>query len=303
MSRTKRIFLASLREPTAQARRSYALEACGDDRELRERVLALLAAHEASPPACLPEEGTGTTFDADRLLEELGAASPEAPPGAARGEAGEQRPDSSHPLHDLGCLHEFRGDYRAAVDAYRAAIEADPEHTPAYLGLGSCLAALDDFPGAVAAFAEAANQPGWEARGRGALAWTLADWPDARQRDPARAEELARRAIALSPEEPWLCHALGLACFRGGRFAEALAAFRDSDALGGDAYRGPWFVEAMVRWRLHDREGARRIYRKAVAWMDARPPEFRRPRYDRELDRLRAEAEAVLGIGKEHEDD
>jgi len=294
MSRTKRIFLACLREPTAEARRSCALEACGDDRELRERVLALLAAHEASPPVPPPEAGTGTTFDAYRLLEEF---------GAARREAGGQQPDSPHPLHDLGCLHEFRGDYRAAVDAYRAAIEAEPEHAPAYLGLGSCLAALDDFRGAVAAFAKAAKRPGWEARGRGALAWTLADWPDARLRDPARAEELARRAIALSPEEAWLRHALALACFRGGRFAEALEAFRASDALGGAGYGGPWFVEAMVRWRLHDREGARRIYGKAVAWMDARAAEFHRPRYDRELDRLRAEAEAVLGIGKEHEDD
>ncbi|MHC4940056.1 MAG: protein kinase domain-containing protein [Planctomycetota bacterium] len=72
MSRAKSVFLAALRQPSADARRQHAEQACGDDQELRDRVLALLIAHEQSPPESPPNDLTGTSIGPYRLLQEIG---------------------------------------------------------------------------------------------------------------------------------------------------------------------------------------------------------------------------------------
>jgi tetratricopeptide (TPR) repeat protein len=71
MSRAKTIFVESLRQPPGE-RRAFAVDACGGDGALEERVLALLAAHDEAPPPPDPIEGPGTSIGAYRLLEEIG---------------------------------------------------------------------------------------------------------------------------------------------------------------------------------------------------------------------------------------
>jgi len=79
------VFNAARRLPTPESREAYVAEACGDDRELRARVEALLVAHEDAPgflesppvecraPAGAPIiEGPGTVIGPYRLLEQIG---------------------------------------------------------------------------------------------------------------------------------------------------------------------------------------------------------------------------------------
>jgi hypothetical protein len=59
---------------------------------------------------------------------------------------------------------------------------------------------------------------------------------------------------------------------------------------GGDSF--DWFFLAMANWQLGKKEEARKLYDKAVQWMDKNQPK------DEELRRFRGEAEESLGIRK-----
>jgi tetratricopeptide (TPR) repeat protein len=118
----------------------------------------------------------------------------------------------------------------------------------------------------------------------------LATCDDREARDPARAVELARKAVELSPEVGDFWSALGVARYRLGEWDAAIAALENAESLTPEedpATRG--FFLAMSHWRLGHADAARAWYDKAVAWM-----EKNRPR-DEALLRFRAEAEALTG--------
>jgi WD40 repeat protein/serine/threonine protein kinase len=85
-NREEALFAAVLEKPTRAERAAYLEGACGDDRALRERIEALLAAHEASggvldaPPLPLSPttayrpltEGPGTVIGPYKLLQKIG---------------------------------------------------------------------------------------------------------------------------------------------------------------------------------------------------------------------------------------
>jgi hypothetical protein len=57
---------------------------------------------------------------------------------------------------------------------------------------------------------------------------------------------------------------------------------------GGDS--NDWFFLAMAKWRLDEKDEARKWYDKAVGWMDKYQPK------NEELHRYRVEAAELLGI-------
>jgi eukaryotic-like serine/threonine-protein kinase len=132
-----------------------------------------------------------------------------------------------------------------------------------------------------------ANEPNDPAP-RNALAWLLANRPDARPHDPARAVSLAKQAVALAPADGTYWSTLGVAEYRAGNAKAAAAALEESMRLrpGGDAY--DWLFLAMVRRRLGDTADARRWYDRAVTWIETNAP------HDRELLRFRTEAARLL---------
>ncbi|MBX6313784.1 MAG: tetratricopeptide repeat protein [Isosphaeraceae bacterium] len=120
------------------------------------------------------------------------------------------------------------------------------------------------------------------------LAWFLATCPHPEVRSPAKAVELARKAIAFDPREGNTWNTLGAALYRAGDLPAADDALIRAMRLraGGDSY--DWFFLAMIRWRTGDREQAEHLYDRALAWWQANRPG------DPELYRLAVEAAEQL---------
>jgi tetratricopeptide (TPR) repeat protein len=124
------------------------------------------------------------------------------------------------------------------------------------------------------------------------LAWTLVTGPAA-TRDPARALDLARRAIELTPEQAIYHNTLGVALYRAGRCAEAVPVLERSLAAGhGQADAFDLFFLSLARHQLGQAARARADFDRAVRWRRDHPnlP----AQWTAELDAFQAEAEAVL---------
>jgi eukaryotic-like serine/threonine-protein kinase len=124
------------------------------------------------------------------------------------------------------------------------------------------------------------------------LAWLLTTCPDAKFRDPGRALELARKAVALAPREGNAWNTLGVARYRAGDWNAAVAALEKShDLLGGKGLSFNAFFLAMAQCHLGNKDEARQWYDRAVQWMEKNNPQ------DEELRRFRTEAAELLAIG------
>jgi tetratricopeptide (TPR) repeat protein len=126
-----------------------------------------------------------------------------------------------------------------------------------------------------------------------ALAWLLANCPDRTLRDPGKALELAKRAVALAPTKGDYQNTLGTAYYRVGDWKNAVGALTKSVQLrkGGDG--SDWFVLAMSHWHLGDMGQGRACYDRAVQWV-----EKNKRQGDEELRQFRAEAAELLGAGR-----
>jgi tetratricopeptide (TPR) repeat protein/WD40 repeat protein len=124
-------------------------------------------------------------------------------------------------------------------------------------------------------------------------AWLLATNPDAKLRDPARAVELAQKAVDLCPKHAMYRNTLGVAQYRAGSWKQAVAALDKSMELGNPPHRLDWFFLAMAHWQLGDQALARKWYRAAALWMDKYAPD------NAELWRFREEAAELLSVTTE----
>ena len=124
------------------------------------------------------------------------------------------------------------------------------------------------------------------------MAWFLATCPVPRLRDPARAVELARRAVEKAPGERSFRNTLGVALSRSGDWRAAIEALEKSMQLGHGGDPFDWFFLAMAHWQLGDRDQAGTWYDRAVEWMDKNRSS------DHELKHFRAEAATLLGRTK-----
>jgi tetratricopeptide (TPR) repeat protein len=146
------------------------------------------------------------------------------------------------------------------------------------------------------------------------LAWLLANAPDKKVRNPARAVELAREVAQKAPEKRFAWNTLGVAYYRAGDWNQAISTLQRSVDLARDGgVAQDWFFLAMAHWQLgktvgggpgaggnaenataqeqaRRRREARMWYDRGVAWMEANQPR------NGELLRFRAEAAELLGI-------
>lgn len=177
-----------------------------------------------------------------------------------------------------------------ALAAYDRAIGLDPSLALAHSNRGSILWSLHRLDEALVEYDRAIQLDPSDALALNTLAWFLAICPDQRLRDPERAVEVAKRAIARASEEGSLWNTLGVALYRTGEFEESRKALVKSMELrsGGDPW--DWFFLAMATDRLGHRDEARRRYERGALWLREREPK------DPDLERLRAEAAEVLGL-------
>ncbi len=198
---------------------------------------------------------------------------------------------------DLGIALANLGNLKEAVVAFKKGIEIHRDNANLYNDLGMVLTRLGDLPGAVAAHGKAVElAPDDPTVGNG-LAWLLATCADAKLRNPARAVELATRAVEsakkaadLAPQEGNFQNTLGVARYRAGDWPAAVEALGKSIELrgGGDASDG--FFLAMSQWQLGNKDDARKSFDAAVKWMEKNAPR------NEEFLRFRAEAEQLLEI-------
>jgi tetratricopeptide (TPR) repeat protein len=124
----------------------------------------------------------------------------------------------------------------------------------------------------------------------GECAQFLVTCPDPKWRNANRARECASRAVEQNPRDTGAWTTLGIAAYRMGEHASAIAPLEKAMSLQGDKCPTEQFFLAMAHWQLGDKQQAREWFEKATAWMSKNGWQ------DENLLRFRAEASALLGI-------
>jgi serine/threonine protein kinase/tetratricopeptide (TPR) repeat protein len=137
----------------------------------------------------------------------------------------------------------------------------------------------------------------WQAHNN--LAWLLATCPEARVRDPKRAVELAKKAVEMAPLNGYNWITLGAAHYRAGDWKAAVAALDKSMELRKRMDTTDSLFLAMAHHQLGNHDVARKLYDRAVGWMNKFKAELERDLLEAEkLRLLRSEAEEVLQLKK-----
>ena len=125
------------------------------------------------------------------------------------------------------------------------------------------------------------------------LAWQLATGPPS-LRDPERALELAWKAVSKAPDTAIYLNTLGVAQYRAGRHAQAIAPLEKSLEAGkGESDAFDLFFLAMARFKLGQIAQARADFDRAVKWRRDHP-NLTQPGWSDDLDAFQTEARALL---------
>jgi tetratricopeptide (TPR) repeat protein len=200
------------------------------------------------------------------------------------------QPEEADAHNDLGGVLFDQGRFQEAEAAFREAIRLVPKRSLYHSNRGNALFGLGRFSEVDSEHRESLRLEPESANVHNQAAWFHANCPDGRFRDPQRAVELAKKAVALAPKDGDCWNTLGVAHYRAGDYQAALTALQKSMELraGGDS--GDWFFLAMAYWKRGEKEKAREWYGKAVQWMENNRPN------DGELRRFRTEAGTLLGV-------
>jgi tetratricopeptide (TPR) repeat protein len=210
----------------------------------------------------------------------------------------ETNPDDSDAHHQRGhALHRLKR-FGEAIADFTGALKASPNNAHLLVSRGSAAASLNRLDEAIADCEVALRlKPNGDDRDSLAtlcnnLAWALATGPSS-ARNPARALNLAWHAVELTPDQASSLRSLGVAQYRTGQYAEAIANLDRSLAAGkGESDAFDLFFLAMAHQRLGHREAARACFDRAVRWLSNQ--HGLSEQYARELAAFRAEAQALL---------
>jgi serine/threonine protein kinase/Flp pilus assembly protein TadD len=207
------------------------------------------------------------------------------------------RPDYSDAHNNLGWTLKQQGQLDSAIAEYREAIRLKPDHALAHVNLGIALREKGLLEEAVAAYRAAIPLAGVDVRlradvadGLNHLAWHFANAAEPKSRAPARAVELAKQGVELSPHDCDCWNTLGAAHYHAGDWKSAVEALERSISLRKGADSFDHFFLAMAHWQMGHKDEAHKSYQQAVRWMDRNKPD------DEDLRRFRTEAAELLGV-------
>jgi tetratricopeptide (TPR) repeat protein len=198
----------------------------------------------------------------------------------------------------IACHQSFRR--KEAVEAYSRLLQLEGEEASVYNQRSVAYYSLDLWDKAIADLERALKLQADFPMAKNNLAWMLATCPEPRLRNPTRAVELAKQAVASLPKEGTFRTTLGIAQYRAGDWAAARNALQEALGMGGGTANPFGFGRttlflAMSHWQRGEQEKARAFYQQAVEWIDKNQPTLENDagRWN-ELGRFRAEAEATL---------
>ena len=133
------------------------------------------------------------------------------------------RPQSDHPLMNLGNGYSFLGQQDEAIQYYRKALELNPRGGGIYTNLGTALVRKGQYEEAISAYEQSIKlRPGHYSKETcAALSMIYSNCPDTRLRNLRRAVELAEKAVELDPKASDHWTALGVARYRESQWQEA----------------------------------------------------------------------------------
>ncbi len=199
-------------------------------------------------------------------------------------------PDNAMAYNNLGITLRHQGKLQEAVDVLRTSIRFKQDMPHAHANLSIALMQLGQFEEAFREQREAIRLKPDFPGAINLLAWHLATCPDPKWRDPAKALELAMRAVQSAPENASFKNTLGIAQYRNGHWEATVKVLEETIELSAEGFSFSGFFLAMAHWQLGEKLKARTWYDKSVEWMNQNAPE------DEELLRFRAEAAGLLGI-------
>jgi tetratricopeptide (TPR) repeat protein/serine/threonine protein kinase len=202
-----------------------------------------------------------------------------------------------------GWVYHKVGQPEKVVENFTQALELDPNPPQVvlvYLLRGQAHDRLGSYLEARVDYLAALKRVPDHAWANHALAWLLANCPDANLRDPHQAVELARKAVRLAPKEADCWRTLGAANYRVGDWNAAVAALDRALQLRPAGDVGAWFFLAMARQKLRDRDAARLAYQEALRWLAGKDKVLTNDRIlAEELRRFQNEAREVLAQTRE----
>ncbi|MCI0460419.1 MAG: tetratricopeptide repeat protein, partial [Gemmataceae bacterium] len=212
---------------------------------------------------------------------------------AAFREAIRLKPDDAGAHAGLGGSLSLQKKWEEAITVYKDAIRLKPDDANCHINLGCALQNHNRWQEAIAAYEQAVWLKPAHAKAQANLAQALAICPEGKYRDPRRAVEAAKKALALGPESSWKWQIVGWAQYRAGDWKASIVALEQSMALqtnpkGGGPWQ--WFFLAMAHWQLGNKDEARTWYDRAARWMGGHAST------NEEWRRFRAEAAALLKI-------
>ncbi len=182
----------------------------------------------------------------------------------------------------LGRALRSRGDLDGAIANFRKIVAEGPGGFSAKYELSQALWDRGDFAEAIATYEEIVKVNPKHDTAFDNLAWWLATCPEVKFRNPARAVELAGKAVALNSHvfRSWIT--LGVAQYRADDYKGAVATLTKMDGRPG---RVAGLFLAMAHHKLGNREQAHKSFDVAIRWLGTFS--------DAEI-RFRSEAEELL---------
>ncbi len=185
-----------------------------------------------------------------------------------------------------------------ALADFAKAIELNPKYVEVFYDRGLVYHGLGQYDKACADWSRALELEPKSHSYQNQLAWLMATCPDAKVLNPMLAVELAGKAVKTTPNDGNLWNTLGVAQYRAGYWKPAIASLTRSMELLGDHLESfNTFFLAMAHWQIGEKEKASKWYNRAVQWMEKSRQDLEKNAEQRtDLNRFRAEAEALLGV-------